>query len=228
MDFHEFPFDTQNLTIQVQNRQLPSSKIVYSLDRSVREQTQDERLMSGVDSNASVGNIPNWMPIEINFYQQTIGSTSALGDPTAAISEQGVEYSVLTTDLGIRRDVRSFLIKNLLPLALLVIVTYVSLFFSHSQTGARVSFGVTGILTAAVLLSEVTDSLPDVGYNVAIDWAFYAFIALCAGCILVGLLGDYYFENRQLGALRHLDIVARTIYLAIVLGVIAAYWMNFS
>lgn len=227
MDFHSFPFDTQNLPIQIQNRSLPSSQIVYALDRGVRNQTQEARLQSGIDASASVSNIPNWLPIELNFYQQAIGSTAALGDPTLNLQDQGIEYSVLTTDLRIRRDVDSFLIKNLLPLTLLVIVTYVSLFFSHSQTGARVSFGVTGILTTAVLLSEVTGSLPDIGYNVAIEWAFYAFIGLCAGCILVGLAGDYFYEKREQEHLRQLDIIARILYPAIVLAVVAAYWFRY-
>ncbi|MFM9108105.1 MAG: ABC transporter substrate-binding protein, partial [Chloroflexota bacterium] len=228
MDFHDFPFDTQNLLIQVQNRSLPASRIVYTLDRGVREQSQEQRLQSGVDADATVSNIPNWLPVELSFYQQSIGSTAALGDPTVGVSDQGIEYSVLTTDLGIERDVEAFLIKNLLPLTLLVIVTYVSLFFSHSQTGARVSFGVTGILTTAVLLTEVTSSLPDIGYNVAIEWAFYAFIGLCAGCILVGLIGDFFFERQQFGHLRQLDIVARILYPAIVAGVVLTYWVQFG
>ncbi len=227
MDFRAFPFDTQNLPIQIQNRALPSGQLVYALDRSLRDQPMEVRLMSGVDADATIDNIPNWLPIELNFYQQSIGSTAALGDPTLSLQDQGIEYSVLTTDFGIRRDVDSFLVKNLLPLTLLVIVTYVSLFFSHSQTGARVSFGVTGILTTAVLLTEVTSSLPDIGYNVAIEWAFYAFIGLCAGCILVGLIGDSFYEKRELGHLRQLDIVARILYPAIVIAVVLAYWFRF-
>ncbi|MGI9253479.1 MAG: hypothetical protein ACR2J8_07025, partial [Thermomicrobiales bacterium] len=98
---------------------------------------------------------------------------------------------------------------------------------SHSQTGARVSFGVTGILTTAVLLSDVTNSLPDIGYNVAIEWAFYAFIGLCAGCLLVGLIGDYFYEKRELGALRQLDLIARVLYPAVIIAVFVAYWFQF-
>jgi hypothetical protein len=77
-----------------------------------------------------------------------------------------------------------------LPLALLAAITYVSLFFPHSQTGERVAFAVSAILTAAVLLTMVSAVLPQVGFTVAIECGFYAFIFLSAICIIIGLVGD--------------------------------------
>ncbi|MBO2449788.1 hypothetical protein J4573_21990 [Actinomadura barringtoniae] len=32
--------------------------------------------------------------------------------------------------------------------------------------------------------------LPEVSYTVAIEWAYYAFIVLSAGCIVVAMPGD--------------------------------------
>jgi hypothetical protein len=74
-------------------------------------------------------------------------------------------------------------VKYLLPLVLLTIVTYVSLWYPYKDATARISFGVTGILTGAVMLNSVTSSLPSVDDTVAIEWAYYAFITLAhAGC----------------------------------------------
>jgi branched-chain amino acid transport system substrate-binding protein len=91
-----------------------------------------------------------------------------------------------------------------------------------------VSFGISGILTAAVLLSTVTGALPQVGYTVAIEWGFYAFIFLSATCILIGLIGDRLYEQRRFSDLRRLDIFARLYYPAFIIVVVIAYFLHFS
>jgi hypothetical protein len=121
----------------------------------------------------------------------------------------------------------AFLVKNLLPLALLTMITYVSLFFSFKQAGTRVSFGTAAILTAAVLLSTVTSGLPQIGYTVAIEWGFYAFIFLAAVCIVIGLIGDRLYEQRRFSDLRRLEIFARLFYPAYIIVVVLAYFLHF-
>jgi ABC-type multidrug transport system permease subunit len=111
---------------------------------------------------------------------------------------------------------------------LLVLVTYVSLYFSPQSLEARVSFGVTGILTTAVLLTSVRSALPDVGYTVAIEWGFYAFIVLAALCILVSMYANRLYQQRRLSDIRRLDLVARIAYPAIVAVVVLAYVIKFA
>jgi branched-chain amino acid transport system substrate-binding protein len=91
-----------------------------------------------------------------------------------------------------------------------------------------VSFGITGILTAAVLLSAVTSGLPQVGYTVAIEWGFYAFIFLSLICILIGLIGDRLYEQRRFNDLRRLELFARIFYPTFVIVVVLAYFLHYS
>ncbi len=227
LEFQDFPFDIQNLVIVFQNTALPSSELVYAVDQSLLRTPQNIRLSSGIDVTSSINAIPNWIATNVDFYQETIGSSSFMGDPTAN-SARGVHFSLLASDITIVRDIRPFLVKNLLPLSLLVLVTYVSLYFPHSRTGARVSFGITGILTGAVMLNNVTNSLPDVGYTVAIEWLFYAFILLSACCIIIGLVGDYMYDNRNLVALRRLDVFSHVFFISFVVLVVGAYILRFN
>jgi ABC-type branched-subunit amino acid transport system substrate-binding protein len=221
--FQDFPFDRQNLLISFQNRALPSSKLVYAIDRQLLDLTQQQRLQSGSNAAVSINAIPSWEATKVQYYQDSVGSTALMGDPNATTASGGVEFSLFTADVTVTRDIAAFLGKNLLPLILLALVTYVSLFFPHTLTEARVTFGVTGILTAAVLLASVTGVLPQVGYTVAIEWGFYAFIFLCATCIIIGLAGDWLYEQRRLTELRRLDLFSRIYYPAFVLVVVLAY-----
>ncbi len=223
MNFAAFPFDKQQLPIIVQNKTLSSAKLTYIPDPDNVQQTQSQRLQSGTDAAATYDDIPNWEADSLYFYPQSVGDTGALGDPSLTAAAAGVTYSQLVSDTTISRDVNSFLIKNLLPLLLLTLVLYVSLWYPFKDAGSRISFGVTGILTGAVMLNSVTSSLPDVDYTVAIEWAYYAFILLSGLCIFGALLGRRYTEDRQLAKARTLDRVLRIGYPTFVVGIAIAY-----
>ena len=73
------------------------------------------------------------------------------------------------------------------------------------------------------MLNSVTSSLPSVDYTVAIEWAYYAFIALSGLCIIGTLVGRGLTEQRQLSRVRMLDRVMRIGYPLIVAAVAGAY-----
>lgn len=228
LQFRDFPFDQQQLVISFQNSRLPSSKLVYAVDPPFLDLPVAERLRSGTNAAESINAIPSWEPIDLQLYQDTVGTTAMLGDPEANVGASGLEFSVFTADVTITRDLGGFLLKNLLPLALLAAITYVSLFFPHSQTGERVAFAVSAILTAAVLLTSVTSVLPQIGYTVAIEWGFYAFILLSAICIIIGLAGDWLYEQGRYQELRRLDRFSHLFYPLFILVVVLAYVYRFN
>ena len=88
-------------------------------------------------------------------------------------------YSQVSTyhvQIDYARDVRAFLIKNMLPLALLALVTYFSIYFAPANATTRISLSITSVLTASVMLQSVWNSLPNVGYTVAIEWLYCVYI----------------------------------------------------
>ena len=227
-DFSDFPFDTQLLDITIQNVDAPATQLIYAPDPDLLATSSEERLKSGVNIGKNIDNIPNWKADSVDFFQQSIGSSAALGDPTVVdAATTTTTYSQFVTETTISRDVASFLVKNVLPLILLVLVTYIALWTPGSDLATRVSFGVTGILTGAVMLNDVTASLPNVDYSVAIQWAYYAFIALSALVVLEGIFSHKLNEDGSLNAARRLDIIARVIYPLGVLAIIFTYWAKF-
>lgn len=224
-DFHRFPFDRQNVALLLQNRTLPETELVYVTDPTVLTQSQSERLRGGTNTDATIDHIPNWTADHVEFYRETVGSTAELGDHTLD-APTGTFYSQYVTEIRVHRDIGGFLLKNLLPLALLVALTYLSLYFPTASP-AGYSIGITAILTSAVLLAAVTSPLPEVSYTVAIEWAYYAFILLATGCLLTNLL------RQQLSAAGSGDvgdrvvIGARVVYPAAVAATVVAYFLVF-
>lgn len=227
MNFKDFPFDTQDLQILMGNSTLPSSQIVYAPDPELLAIPQADRLISGVDAESTIDNIPNWGADAVTFYPKAIGNTADLGSPVVNAGPSGVTYSLMATDVTISRDTASFLVKNVLPLALLVIVTFMALWLPFSES-ARVTFSVTGILTGAVMLNSVTSSLRNVEYTVAIEWAYYAFIALSAIMLALTMYGRYLNENRRLASLRKLNSFTKIFFGVYVFFTVMAYLVKFG
>ena len=226
--FRQFPFDQQTLPITVQHRTLPAARLSYFPDDDLLVQSQAQRLESGVDAGSTIDAIPNWQATYVNFFPTSVGNTSALGDPYFIAGTSGVTYSQFAATVEIQRDVPSFLVKNLLPLFLLTVVVYIGLWLPFKDHTARVSLAVTGILTGAVMLNTVTSSLPSVEYTVAIEWAYYVFIALAASTVVVTLVGRHWQDERRLAAVRALNRFAR-VYYPVVVGLVGlVYWWSFG
>ena len=227
-EFRRFPFDHQHLKVVLQNRTLTADDVVYVTDKEILNQPPEHHLRSGVDAEASINDIPNWLTTSARFFQRTVGSSDALGDGSAGGTSDGIYYSQYTGEVEIVRDTLPFLLKNLLPLLLLISVTYLSLFFKGTESAAPVSMGVTAILSTAVLLNNVTSQLPSVSYTVALEWGYYAFILLAAGCVLIAMLRKRLASVRRDDAERRLATAARIGYPGYLLAVLATYLLVFA
>lgn len=225
-DFHRFPFDRQTVALALQNRALPETELVYVTDPAVLTQPQEQRLRGGTNTTATIDHIPNWTADRVEFYRETVGSTAELGDPTLD-APTGTFYSQYVTEIRIHRDLGGFLLKNLLPLALLVALTYLSLYFPTGSP-AGYSIGITAILTSAVLLAAVTSPLPEVSYTVAIEWAYYAFILLATGCLLANLLRQQLADMDRADVGERVVLGARVVYPAAVVATVLTYSMLFG
>ncbi|RWS21142.1 glutamate-gated chloride channel-like protein, partial [Leptotrombidium deliense] len=79
------------------------------------------------------------------------------------------EYGCLQVNLIFKREFSYYLIQIYIPCCMLVIVSWVSFWLDPNAIPARVSLGVTTLLTMATQISGINASLPPVSYTKAID-----------------------------------------------------------
>ncbi|HQY89858.1 MAG TPA: hypothetical protein PK402_14485, partial [Tepidisphaeraceae bacterium] len=120
LDFHAFPFDTQDLMVHFQNRTLPTSQLVYAIDSDFLRIPVSDRLLIGGNATESISQINNWHANDLQVFAGSVGTSSNLGDPEAKSASQGIEFSQVGVNIDISRNVAQFLLKNLLPLILLL------------------------------------------------------------------------------------------------------------
>src|SRR5260370_16348201 len=85
------------------------------------------------------------------------------------------EFAGFETVIVLQRSGAIYILKNLLPLFLLALVVFATLFFPETLYRERVTIPVTAILTSAVLLLAIDNQLGDVASPVAAEKIFYAF-----------------------------------------------------
>ncbi|XP_014241092.1 glutamate-gated chloride channel isoform X1 [Cimex lectularius] len=101
------------------------------------------------------------------------------------------EYSCLKVDLRFKREFSYYLIQIYIPCCMLVIVSWVSFWLDQSAVPARVSLGVTTLLTMATQTSGINASLPPVSYTKAIDVWTGVCLTFVFGALLEFALVNY-------------------------------------
>lgn len=219
-DFHDYPFDQQQLTIIFQNTLLTADRLVYVID------TQGLQLghsTTTVDTAAAFQLLSSWMYLSTGYASNTFTNRSTLGNPQLFDTQVRTDYSGLEMTITIQRKVLPYLISHLLPQILLFLLVYASLFMSTKHLGDRLILIVTALLTSAVLLLSVNSELPAIGYVVSLSYIYYIFFAICLLCMVAALLMEKMEERGKNVAIFRMNIALHVIYLAIVAAVVIGY-----
>ena len=128
----------------------------------------------------------------------------------------------------LRRNFGIFILKTLLPLFLLVLVVFATLFFPETLFRERITLPVTAILTSAVLLVSVNSQLGDVGYTVAIEIVFYVFFGLCLMTMVAGFGHEKLRQHGQGRVAAVADRAAQVVYVLTVIAVVAFFCWDYG
>nr|XP_012778328.1 gamma-aminobutyric acid receptor subunit rho-2 isoform X1 [Maylandia zebra] len=177
MDFSRFPLDSQTCTLE-----LESCPAMFIQMTAVSIPTfcpadayTDEDLMlywkSGDESLSTDDRISL-----SQFLIQKFHTTSRL----AFYSSTGW-YNRLYINFTLRRHIFFFLLQTYFPATLMVMLSWVSFWIDRRAVPARVSLGITTVLTMSTIITGVNASMPRVSYIKAVDiylWVSFVFVFL--------------------------------------------------
>lgn len=207
-----YPFDAHQLTIEIEDQEWDSSRLVYSVDQVTMN--PDIVLPGFIIGQPK-------MEIRNRPYPTTFGDTDL---------KEGQSYSRAVVSIPISRPVVSGITKSLLPVFIVVLVAAAALLLKPEHIEARVGLSITALLTLVALQFSAQAGLPDVGYLLMLDQIYlasYGFVLL-----VVGLLVMTTGEEKELAAAHSIARGgALTAFLAIALyaAVIALIlWLNLT
>jgi branched-chain amino acid transport system substrate-binding protein len=234
-DLHHYPADSQTLAIRFFNARAASDRLVYVVDRATLDPTVANVGPGAVPGNGSSAinaasadpaafrNLTQWRPTHVVQARENLVADSSLGDPGLAGAERMREWSGFGIEVEIHRLLAPTLAKTLLPIGLMSLILFVTLFFPPGLAAARVSVAITAGLAGAVLLAAINSQLGNVGYVMAAEYVFYVFFALCLLCITSVVVS----EHRRLAGKSTLavDWISRGLFTAGMLCTVIAAWV---
>lgn len=143
MDVSNFPLDDQKLVIRIGDFIWIEDSLRYSINPVVMGKSDE--------IYSAEWNILNY---EANVIQ---------------VKEMGEKYSSLEYTITAERKTKSFLIKILIPILIVMGVSMLNLFIDKKELEACVGLGVTSLLSIIALYFSISDNLPDVNYATTVD-----------------------------------------------------------
>ena len=171
-DLHRFPFDRQTLSIPFFNARAAADRIVYVLDkRSASTQSNSPAATPAAKPSwgsataaepapdthvaeiaspvaaAAFRNLTQWDLVKARERRENLVTESALGDPRRLGAESYRELSGFLVSVHLHRRAFAALAKTLLPLVLMTLILYASLYFPVALVKEKVTVAITAALS---------------------------------------------------------------------------------
>ncbi|KAI1897413.1 hypothetical protein AGOR_G00083040 [Albula goreensis] len=158
MDFSRFPLDSQTCTLELESYAYTDEDLMLYWKSGDESLSTDDRISLS------------------QFLIQKFHTTSRL----AFYSSTGW-YNRLYINFTLRRHIFFFLLQTYFPATLMVMLSWVSFWIDRRAVPARVSLGITTVLTMSTIITGVNASMPRVSYIKAVDiylWVSFVFVFL--------------------------------------------------
>uniref|UniRef100_T1IZK8 Neurotransmitter-gated ion-channel transmembrane domain-containing protein n=1 Tax=Strigamia maritima TaxID=126957 RepID=T1IZK8_STRMM len=176
MNLRYFPMDSQTCKLEIESFGYTARDIVY------RWQKRQRPLGISPDVELSQFKLLGHRTIASEIYLST------------------GNYSRLACEFFFVRDMGYYLIQLYIPSGLIVIISWVSFWLNRNASPARVSLGVTTVLTMTTLMSSTNAALPKVSYVKSIDIYLGTCFVLVFAALLeyaaVGYLAKHLAQSR--------------------------------
>ncbi len=205
-DLRKFPFDMQNLKIQVAS--------------FLKDKNMMEFIISGGKEIA--------FSQDVDFYQEEniIDLTEKVG-VLPGISLQDIngkaDHSVYTVTMVVKRNYIFYMYAVIIPLFLLLIIIYPIFFATKEPFLDKLQLSVTSFLVLVATKFVINQDLPHVGYMMMIDKLFfiaYVYIAIIVISVTLYKIHDKTDEAKSLKIEHHSRWIVPLILIALLIGVV--------
>ncbi|XP_049324573.1 gamma-aminobutyric acid receptor subunit rho-3a isoform X2 [Astyanax mexicanus] len=156
---------------------VPDVFFVHS-KRSFIHDTTMENIMLRVYPD---GNILYSVRITVTALCSMDFSSFPLDTQNCSLELESCWYNRLYINFILRRHIFFFMLQTYFPTMLMVMLSWVSFWIDRRAVPARVSLGITTVLTMSTIITGVSASMPQVSYVKAVDiylWASFLFVFL--------------------------------------------------
>ena len=193
----KYPFDRQGLTVQIEDFNSSSEKIVFVPDAKPVE------LASGLSLPGYEVGAPT-MTIADQPYSTTFGDTGL---------KAPADYSRITVTVPVTRPGLPYTVKLLLPMLVVLLCAGLVFLISPIHIDGRIALAITALLTLVALKFMVDSELPNVDYLTMVDAIYIvAFASVGMGLLQVVL------SSRRLNRGESVDVIIARDHKTLMIG----------
>jgi branched-chain amino acid transport system substrate-binding protein len=189
--FRDYPFDSQTLSIRFRHKRIDSNGLLFVADDIGMQRDGDIKPVSGSKERSILNPAGSWHLQDVLVFSDISTTASTLGNPRLfhATADTDISYSRFNVVTEIERNAKNYILNNLIPLFIIILLGYAMLFVSPQGPPfvARMNLGVTALLTAILLSIKAAGQLPNIGYLVALDYIYFATYALILSGIVISV-----------------------------------------
>jgi hypothetical protein len=202
-DLRKFPFDRQKLRIELESFDWPATDLV--LKRNADKVAFSERF-----------EIPEW---------RAVGVGSEIRRKREARARE--PFSELVVTLEVDRESGFYVWKILVPLVLLVGISWSVFWMSGETLAARIAISFTGILTVVAYQFVINEVLPKVTYFTLWDTILLLSFVLMALTVAVNVLQAVFRIKRRENLANEIDATARVAFPATYVAGLAVFLLAY-
>ncbi|XP_056593705.1 gamma-aminobutyric acid receptor subunit rho-3 isoform X1 [Triplophysa dalaica] len=213
MDFSRFPLDTQNCSLELESYAYNENDLMLYWKNGNDSLRTDEIALSqffieefhpshGLALYSSTGTYSLFY-IGSDGYLCNIYFRSLCESTLFALSGW---YNRLYINFILRRHIFFFMLQTYFPTMLMVVLSWVSFWIDRRAVPARVSLGITTVLTMSTIITGVSASMPQVSYVKAVDiylWTSFLFVFLS---VIEYAAVNYFTTKEEMKKLKQLKL----------------------
>lgn len=185
-----YPFDQHDLLIRIEEFRNYSDAIEYEADpRS-----------NGVDPAFA---IPGWRVSSLDMEATNTSYTTDFGDTRTAGDTS--TYARLNIRVHMVRPVSSLMAKTVVPLAIVMLITFCAFLAAPELIDARLTLTITGLFAAVALQFTSSDELPPVGYMTLMDKIYILSYGAILLATMLAIISSRHVAKERLDRAAKLD-----------------------
>ena len=228
--FRDYPFDSQTLSLRFRHKKFNSERLVFVTDDIGMQRYGGRTPVERIKEHLGLSQEAPWQLQDVLVFADIGTADSTLGNPGMfhAKADTAISYSRFNVVTEIKRNAKSYVLKNLVPLFIVILLGYIMLFVSPEGPPfvARMSLGVIALLTAVFLRLEAAGQLPNIGYLVALDYIYFAVYVLILSGIVITVAKHRALRKGNDVLAKRLDYFGRMFQpIYIVIGIIIFFYL---
>jgi len=188
MQLQEFPLDSHTF-------EMPVVAIGYAGEPITLLQDPDE---------------PSFMGKQFSVADWTISNWSAEAKPVEMLTEKPLDGFVFSFDAS--RKSAHYFIKFIIPLFLIVAMSWVVFWIDPSEGSSQLGVAVTAVLTLIAYHIALTNKLPDISYLTRMDLFLFGSTLLVFSSLIEVVITSRLANSQRLAFARSIDIACRILF----------------